>query len=133
MSIKIQHINASDIDGVWNSIEAWVLNAMGNDKSHTTEDIKKLCQAGKFSLWLVYTNELKGFLMCVLSQAPKGKTAYAPYLGGKDLAEWVAPAFDQFKIYLKTIDCISYSWIGRKAWGKFLKVDSEQSFYRMDL
>jgi len=131
--MKVEHIPIALIDDIWDAVEPWVQSAIGNDKSYTTQDIKKQCQNGNLSLWLISTDELKGFLTCIISQAPQGKTAYAPWLGGKDLSEWVAPAFEQFKEYLKSQGCISYSWVGRKAWQRFLKVDSEQVFYRINL
>lgn len=131
--MKIEYIAPSSIEGIWGAIEPWVLGALGNDKSYKTQDIKAECESGAMALWLIYTDELKGFLTCTISQSPQGKTAYAPWLGGKDLGEWVNPAFAQFKEWLKAQGCISYSWIGRKAWGRFLDVDSEQNFYRINL
>ena len=126
LSIKL--VPKEQIEDIWPDIEEWVRGAIGVDQSYAPEDVKRLCKTNA-SLLLIYTTELKGFLIFQIFNAPQCKVCYAPYLGGKDLADWVIPAFDEFKKYLKSEGVKQYSWIGRKVWGRFLKVDSEQSFY----
>lgn len=131
--MKIERINPELIDHVWESIEPWVKNALGIDKSYESQDIKEICRGGKLGLWLITTDKLKGFFTCTINDAPHGKTAYAPWLGGEDLGEWVEPAFGLFKEWLKDQGCISFSWIGRRAWKRFLGADYEGCFYLMNL
>lgn len=129
----IHNIAPQDIGGVWKSIAPWVESALGNDKSYTVEDVKRACASGGINLWLIYRGELKGFFTAAMIDAPQGKTCYAPWLGGKDLGEWVGPAFAEFKKVLRAQGCISFSWIGRKAWKRFLGADYEGCFYLMNL
>lgn len=131
--MKVERVQPSQVHAIWDAIEPWVESALGSDKSYKPQDIKAMCQAGGLGLWLITTNELKGFFTCIINQAPQGKTAYAPWLGGKDLGEWVAPAFAQIKPWLKEQGCISFSWIGRLAWKRFLDADYEGVFYLMNL
>lgn len=127
-------IQPLDVDGIWASIEAWVKSSLGNDKSYNSDDIKSACTGGNITLWVVYLNGLpSGFLTTTINENPRGRTCYAPWLGGENLAEWVATAFDQLKSYLKQQNVISYSWVGRGAWKRLLKADSEQVFYTINL
>ena len=128
----IKLIPKHEIDTIWPLISEWVDAAKGLGLSYSNDDIKEACKT-RWDLRLIYTDELKGFLISQIYEAPQCRVCYAPYLGGKDLAEWVGEAFDEFKTYLKTHGVSQYSFIGRKAWQKLVKADSEQSFYLMTL
>ena len=131
--IEIKHIPPHQIDEVWPFIQEWVVGALGEDISWTHEDIKEALKNKQFELRLITNGELKGFFTSVIYDSPRCKVAYAPWLGGEDLHEWVAQAFDEFKKYLKTKDVRQYSFAGRKAWSRFLNVTSEQAAYFIKL
>lgn len=127
-------IPPDDVKIIWDEIAAWVENALGIDKSYTVNDVKTACMRGELTLWVIYEDEIAtGFLTTVINDCPQGRTCYAPWLGGENLSGWVAPAFGHLKQYLKGKGVMSYSWIGRKAWQKLIKVDSEQVFYFVNL
>lgn len=122
------------IEAAWPGISGWVGIALGRDKSYAVDDVKAACLSGRLTLWVIYNDDSPtGFLTTVINECPRGRTCYAPWLGGKDLGEWVAPAFEHLKKHLKALGVMSYSWVGRKAWQKLIKVDSEQVFYFVSL
>ena len=131
--IEIKHIPPHQIDEVWPFIQDWVVSALGEDVSWTHEDVKEALKKKQFELRLITKGELKGFFTSVIYDAPRCKVAYAPWLGGKDLHEWVAGAFEQFKEYLRYQGVKQYSFAGRKAWSKFLHVTNEQAAYFIKL
>jgi hypothetical protein len=139
--IEIKYIRPDQINEIWPFIEQWVVNSLGEDISWTQTDIKDALINNQFELRLITNNELKlitnnelkGFIVSVIYDAPRCKVAYAPWLGGKDLQEWVAPAFEHFKNYLKSIGVRQYSFAGRKAWTRFLDVTTEQAAYFIKL
>lgn len=134
MNVMVEHIPPDKVGEIWDAIELWVQSALGKDRSYTSFDIKTACENGSLELRLIYAeDELKGFFTSVIIPAPRGKTCYAPWLGGKDLGKWVEPAFHEFKDYLRTQGVISFSWIGRLAWKRFLGADYEGVFYLMNL
>jgi hypothetical protein len=130
--ITIRNILPQALDAVWPDIETWVKNALADDKSYTSDDVKEACRK-KLDLWLIYNGKLKGFLISSIYDAPQCKCCYAPWLGGEDLSEWVAEAFKIFGEYLKENGVEQYSFIGRKAWGRLINANSEQSAYSIIL
>lgn len=132
--IRLVQILPRDVSEKWGLIEDWVKSAVGVDISFTADDAKKSCESGKVLLWIIYKNEIAtGFVTVSFNRSPQGITACAPWLGGKELGEWVAEVFEQLKVWLRGKGCISFSWMGRDAWKKLLKVDSRQSFYIINL
>lgn len=132
--VILQQVHPRDVGELWGSIELWVKSALGVDKSYTSDDIKKLCESNSLILWKITKDgKLKGFLTTSLIPAPRGLTCYSPWLGGEDLGEWVSPGFDQLKEWLRSKGCISFSWIGRKAWQRLVDTDYEGVFYLINL
>jgi hypothetical protein len=131
--ITIRIIPKHLIEENWPQIKAWVKSSLGQDKSYTPDDVKKACEESLILILIYKELQLKGFLVLSISQAPQGRVAYAPWLGGEDLGEWVQSVFEQLKRWLKEQGCIQYSWVGRKAWQKLVRADSEQCFYSLSL
>ncbi len=132
--ISLQQVPKESVEQLWEGIDLWVKSAIGVDRSYTSNDIKILCAAGNLTLWKITINgELKGFLTTSLIPAPQGLTCYAPWLGGIDLGEWVKPGFEQLKQWMRSKGCISFSWIGRKAWQRLVDADYEGVFYLINL
>lgn len=129
MTVEISIVPKDSIALIWDDIAPWVKNALGEDISYTVDDVRKACKQN-LELWLVHNgNRLTGFLTAQIYDAPQCKCAYGSWLGGENLAEWVGDAFKQFSDYLRKQGVKQYSFIGRKAWSRFLKVDSEQACY----
>lgn len=128
--IKLIKIPKQDIPDIWGSIVKWIEDAV--NYPDTSEDVRIKCLLGQITLWVIY-NDIKptGFLTTIIN--PEPCTCYAPWLGGENLDEWVIEGFDQLKEYLKTEKCLSFSWIGRAAWKRLVKVDSVQSYYLINL
>lgn len=132
--IHTETIPPSRIEFIWSAIEEWVKSALGNDKSHTSDDVRRSCESGAVDLRIVYANEeIKGFLTYKIYDAPQCKCCYAPWLGGIDLAQWVPEAFEEFKAFLKEQNVQQYSFSGRDAWKRFIKADYEGRFYLITL
>lgn len=133
MTATIKLIPKAGIADIWPLINEWVINAIGMDKTVIPEDIKNDCIAGRYELRLIYTYELKGFLISVIYETRRTKACYAPWLGGKDLEDWVKPAFDKFKLHLKEQGVKQYTFIGRQAWKRLIQADYEGIFYLINL
>lgn len=132
--VRLEIVPKDYVSKIWPQMEDWVKSALGIDRSYKVEDIQKACESGSLMLWKITKDDkLKGFLTTALIPAPQGMVCYAPWLGGEDLGEWVSEGFDQLKVWLRHQDCLSFSWIGRKAWQKLVKADSEQCFYMINL
>lgn len=134
MEIALRPILKEEVLEKWDEIAGWVASSLGIDKSYSVNDVKLACESGAIALWIIY-KDLKptGFLTTTFNQNPRGITAYAPWLGGENLADWVAEGFEQLKKYLKEQNCLSFSWMGRDAWEKLVNVDSKQRFYSINL
>lgn len=128
--ITLTSVAKNEVAEVWPKIETWVKSALGEDESLSSDDIREMCTRN-LNLWLIHTDELKGFLTFEIYDAPQMKVCYAPWLGGENLNEWVAGAFVKFKHYLKEQGVKQYSFVGRKAWQKLIKADYEGLFYLM--
>ena len=132
--VKLKLIPPEEIVNIWANIAAWVESSLGIDKSYSVDDVKKACQSGKISLWVIYLNDQStGFLTTIINEAPQGLTCYCPWLGGESLDKWVSEGFEQLKIILKEKGCLSLSWMGRAAWKKLINVSSTQCFYLINL
>lgn len=131
--IKLSILPKHLIEEYWPQLEEWVKNALGKDKSFTVQDIKSIC-LGYLTLWVIHKDgALVGFLTTTIHKAPQGNVCTCPWLGGKDLTEWVQEMFEQLKNYCKSQECISLSWIGRRAWEKMLRVDYSGQYYLINL
>lgn len=129
-------LDKSEVNSVWPHIEEWVDIARGVDKSYEVEDIKRLCIAGAYDLWVVKdTGEYFGFLIGIIIPAPRMRLYYAPWLGGKDLARWVKGGLEAIRAYGKRHGCSAYSFIGRDAWMRLLdiKSDYQGTFYFINI
>ncbi len=127
-------ISINKINEAWPHIESWVDIARGADKTYSVGDIKNFCISGEFDLWIVKDNgEYKGFLIGWICRAPRGKTYYGAWLGGVDLADWVADGLNAVEVYAKNNGCVAYSFIGRKAWKRLLGYDYEGVYYYKSL
>lgn len=135
--IELIMIHPSEVGEKWDVVKEWVDNALywvGNDKSHITEDVRKICESGAAQLWIIYKDNVStGFVTTQIIENPQGNACYCPWLGGENLGEWVPEGFEHLKKYLKQQNCLSISWMGREAWHKLVKVDSKQYFYSINL
>lgn len=132
--IKLTMIPKEEIEEKWSQIRDWVISALGMDKSFSVDDVKQMCLSGRITLWLILKDEkIKGFLTTSIIKNSQIISAYAPWLGGESLDEWVVEGFSQLKDYLRSQGCIQFSWVGRKAWSKLIKIDSEQCSYLINL
>lgn len=132
--IELKPIEPSKVDKTWETIEAWVKDALADDKSYLPDDIKNMCINGEYQLWVIFNNSKPtGFLMTMPQFAAQGLTVYAPLLGGQDLESWVKEGLNQLKPWLQSIKALSFSWIGRAAWKKLVKVDSTQCLFTINM
>lgn len=132
MPLRTEIVPKDKIERIWPQLEEWVKNALGNDKSYTTEDVKQACLT-HMNLGVIYAPELTGFMIFQIFDSPQCKSAYSPWLGGKDLAMWVEHAITEFKGFLRGQGVKQYSFIGRTAWKRLVKADYEGTFYLMTL
>lgn len=128
--MKYQILKPQEIELVWPHIAEWVDISRGADKSFSVADIHAACANGQYELWVVTEGiEYFGFLIGCIIPAPRAHVYYGAWLGGKDLAKWVKEGVAAVEKHAKQNGCVSYSFVGRKAWQRLLGYDYEGVFY----
>lgn len=132
--IRFELVAPERVYAIFGHIEDWVLQSIGEDRSYTPEDICRECAAGAWDLRLIYIDgELTGFFISAFNDAPKGKTCYGAWLGGKDLQDWAAKGYEFIKDWARENGCIAYFFIGRDYWKRFIKPDYTATYYYVNL
>lgn len=122
--MKLIAIQPENIYLAWKDVGKYIEEGLKHaDGKYTMADVKELLASQLLILWVVYNEEKKKAIGCLLTevlQYPQIKALSIFLLGGEDFSE-IVKVLPDVKEYAKGIGCGSIEFYGRSGWEKILK------------
>lgn len=87
------------------------------------EDVRNMVESQELILWVVYNDESKRAIGCLLTQAqeyPRNRVLNIFLLAGEDISA-ILTCLPELKEYAQGLRCSNIEFYGRKGWSKVLK------------
>jgi hypothetical protein len=105
------------IPGLWARVYAQLRLSIAHGGEHTERSVFQALMNGQMILWM---ND-QGCVVTTWCDFPAGRIAYAQFVGGKNVKDWMGPAEEVFTQWAASIGCKELRMSGRKAWSRLVK------------
>lgn len=117
------------IPQIWPKVLEKLLPAIERGGEHTPESVYRFLMEGSMLLWY----NKSAFAVTSWCDYPAGRIAYVLFAGGEHADEWVEHAAHRFKQWATSMGCKELRIIGRKGWGRLLRIDETDVTFRAKL